>query len=132
MNDDPNAADEPLSVRDWLTAEELNALQRVPPLDRSQPASDWTRQGRIFGVMQDGCEHFARYQFDAAYQPPPVIRAVLEAFGEGTDSRVLAAWFHFPNGWLAEGGRAVSPRKVLNRSADVVAAARRRLSSYVA
>lgn len=39
---------------DWLTSEQLHALQADPPKSKSQPASDWRLRGRIFGVSRGG------------------------------------------------------------------------------
>ena len=118
---------------DWLTSEQLNALQETSPKSKSQPASDWKRRGRIYGVSRGGREYFARYQFDAMYEPLPVIREVLDAFGEVSDPWVLAAWFHYPNAWIASTeGSAVAPKDALDRRDDVVRAALQRRASYVA
>lgn len=118
---------------DWLTSEQLNALQDAPPKSKSQPASDWKRRGRVFSVSRGGREYFARYQFDAMYEPLPVVREVLEAFGDVADPWVLAAWFHYPNAWLAGGdGGALAPKDALDRRDDVVRAALKRRTSYVA
>jgi hypothetical protein len=56
---------------EWLTAEQINALQKRPPASRSQPASDWQRSGRIYSVTVDGQAYFAGYQFDTACEPQP-------------------------------------------------------------
>ncbi|MFT3815626.1 MAG: hypothetical protein QM740_20055 [Acidovorax sp.] len=118
---------------DWLSAEQLNALQDTPPASKSQPASDWKRRGRIFGVSRSGREYFARYQFDAMYEPLPVIREVLKAFGEVADPWVLAAWFHYPNAWIAGAeGAPVAPKDALDRGEAVVRAATKRRGSYTA
>lgn len=121
---------------DWLTAEELNRLQRNPPKVKSLPASDWKRRGRVFCVSYDGKDYYARYQFDSLYQPLPVIKDILDAYGEYADAWSLAAWFHFPNGWIAkegtEGAVPVAPKDALNRGADVINAARQRKGTYVA
>jgi hypothetical protein len=118
---------------DWLTSEQLNSLQTMPPKSRSQPASDWKRRGRIYSVGRSGREYFARYQFDAMYEPLPVIREILEAFGEVADPWALAAWFHYPNAWLVGADSApVAPKDALDRRDDVVRAALRRRTSYVA
>lgn len=118
---------------DWLSSEQVNALQESPPHNKSQPCSDWKRRGRIFSVGRGGREYFARYQFDAMYEPLPVIREILEAFGELADPWVLAAWFHYPNAWIVNAdGAPLPPKDALDRRADVVRAARRRQSGYVA
>ncbi len=121
------------SEEDWLTADQLHTLQADPPKSKSQPASDWKRRGRIFGVGQGGREYFARYQFDAMYEPRPVIRDVLKAFGDVADAWVLAAWFHYPNAWIAgPDGVPLAPKDALDRHADLIRAAQRRSNSYVA
>ena len=121
---------------EWLTAEQLNALQATPPANKAHPASDWKRRGRVFSVNYRGKEYFTRFQFDALYQPLPIIKEVLAAFGEVADSWTLAAWFHFPSGWLVtrdkRGAANVAPKDALDRGAAVVQAAAKRLSSYVA
>ena len=121
---------------EWLTAEQLNALQATPPSNKAHPASDWKRRGRVFGVSYRGREYFARYQFDALYQPLPVIRDILAAFGEVADAWTLAAWFHFPSPWLVRrdesGATPITPKDALDRRDEVVRAASRRLDSYVA
>jgi len=121
---------------DWLTAEQLNALQADPPAHKSHPASDWKRRGRIFSVNHGGKEYFARYQFDALYQPLPIVKDLLKAYGEVADPWTLAAWLHFPNGWLtraqANGAVPLAPKDALDQRAAVLNAARQRQASYVA
>jgi len=121
---------------DWITAEQINALQAEPPATKSHPASDWKRRARIFSVNYGGKEYFARYQFDALYQPLPVIKDILRAFGAVADPWVLAAWFHFPSGWIAKPGRAasepVAPKDALDQREAVLNAAAQRQASYIA
>ncbi len=103
---------------EWLSSEMLNQLQWEPPSNRSMPASDWKRRGRIFSVNFSGKEYFPRYEFDALYKPLPVIRDILKAFGSVADSWKLAAWFHFPNGWIVElrpeGPTPIAPKDALD------------------
>lgn len=125
-----------LEEGEWLTAEQLNALQPKPPAQKSQPASAWKRRGRIFGVNYSGREYFARYQFDEAYQPLPVIKDILRAFGTVADNWKIATWFHFPNGWLMKPGtdeqQPVAPKDTLDQRTEVLSAASNRHGSYVA
>ncbi|HSI48845.1 MAG TPA: hypothetical protein VLA61_11280 [Ideonella sp.] len=111
---------------DWLTAEQINALQPDPPANKAHPASDWKRRGRIFSVNYGGKEYFARYQFDVLYQPLPIVKEVLKALGEAADPWVLASWFHFPNGWL----NAEAPKDSLDHGQAVLAAAAKRQATY--
>jgi hypothetical protein len=121
---------------DWLTAEEINKLQGKPLAKKNLPASDWKRRGQIFSVPYDGKEYYPRYQFDATYQPLPVISEILGAYGECADAWSLAIWFHFPNGWIAKevGGGAfpVAPKDAMDRPSDVIRAARNQRGTYVA
>jgi hypothetical protein len=121
---------------DWITAEQVNALQAEPPANKAHPASDWKRRGRVFSVNQGGKEYFARYQFDALYQPLPIIKDVLKSFGEVADPWVLAAWFHFPSAWIAkpgsQGSVPVAPKDALDQRDIVLNAAAQRRVSYVA
>jgi hypothetical protein len=121
---------------EWLTAEQLNALQATPPANKAHPVADWKRRGRVFSVNYRGKEYFARYQFDALYQPLPIIKDILAAFGDVADTWTLAAWFHFPSPWLVRrderGATNVAPKDVLDRRDEVVRAAAKRLSSYAA
>lgn len=121
---------------EWLTADILNGLQPEPPSNRSLPASDWKRRGRVFSVTFSGKEYFPRYQFDAAYQPLPLMRDILAAFGTVADTWKIAAWFHYPNGWIVEsspgGIKPVAPKDALDRRDDLMKALEKRKGSYVA
>lgn len=112
---------------EWVEARQLTALER--------PLADWEQSGRVFSVEYEGSRYYARYQFDASLQPLPVIKGILAAFGDA-DPCAIAAWFHYPSGWLVEsheqGTRNVAPKNALDRRADVVRAAAKRLTSYVA
>jgi hypothetical protein len=125
-----------LEEGEWLTAEQLNAMQPKPPAQKSQPASNWKRRGRIFGVNYGGREYFARYQFDEAYHPLPVIKDVLREFGTVADTWKIAAWFHFPNGWISRPGTAagepLAPKDAVDQRHALMRAVTRRHASYVA
>jgi hypothetical protein len=121
---------------EWLTADMLNRLQPDPPSNRSLPASDWKRRGRVFSVTSGGKEYFPRYQFDAVYQPLPLMKEVLAAFGTVADTWKIAAWFHYPNGRIVEpragGIKAIAPKDALDRRDDLLKAIEKRNGSYVA
>jgi hypothetical protein len=121
---------------EWLTADMLNRLQPEPPSNRSLPASDWKRRGRIFSVTFGGKEYFPRYEFDAAYQPLPLMKELLAAFGTVADTWKIAAWFHYPNGRIVESGpegvKAIAPKDALDRRSDLMKTLETRTGSYVA
>lgn len=128
-----------LQGADFLTGDMINAAQSAPKENKSSVASDWKRRGRIFGVLgNDGKEYFPRYQFDLNYQPLPVIRDILAALGPLGDTWKIAAWFHFPNGWIgaadgAGGAGPLAPKEVLlTRGADLLVAARNQRGTYAA
>lgn len=126
-----------LNDGEWLTAEQLNALQASPPTNKSHPASDWKRRGRIFGVSYGGDEWFAGYQFDSLHQPLQIIKDILKRLGKVADPWDIAAWFHFPNGWIAQQAsdgsmRPVAPKDALNMREAILHAAAQRQSSYTA
>lgn len=120
---------------DWLTSEDINRLQASPPRNRSLPANDWKRRSRVFAVSYDGKEYFARYQFDDACRPLPIIKDILQEIGEVADRWETAAWFHYPSGWIADlvdGTRPIAPKDALNRRDEVLVAARRTRETYEA
>jgi len=123
------------SEEKWLTAEMLNHLQAEPPSNQLLPASDWKQQGRIFGVMFEGREYFPCYEFDTAYQPLPLITDILLAFGPVADTWKIAAWFHYPNGWIVESGnqgiKPIAPKDALDRRDDLIRTLEKRKGTYV-
>ncbi|SKD04108.1 hypothetical protein SAMN05445504_9140 [Burkholderia sp. CF099] len=97
-------------------------------------AGEWLQHGRIFGVEAGGQRYFARYQFDDHDEPRPVIRDILAEFGPADDPWTIAAWFHFPNGWIVEegGSEPIAPKDALDRPVAVLDAARRFRGTYAA
>ncbi|SIT50344.1 conserved hypothetical protein [Paraburkholderia piptadeniae] len=125
-----------LTRGEWLTAEQINELQAVPPANKAEPASDWKRHGSIFSVSIGGKEYFAGYQFDIMCQPLPVIKEILDVLGPIADSWKIAAWFHFKNGWILgtgeRAGQPVAPMDALDRRDSIVNAAKRMDRTYIA
>ena len=111
----------------WVGADCLRELNR--------PIATWEDEGRVFAIEYEGRRYYPRYQFDASLQPLPVIRDIIAAFGEA-EPWTLAAWFHYPSAWLVErdeqGARTVAPKDAMDRGADLVSAAAKRLSGWVA
>lgn len=120
-----------------LAREQIDSRHKTRGDDITSVASDWKRQGRIFSVNDGESELFPAYQFDGALQPRPIIKEILTQLGDAVDGWNVAAWFHFPNGWLsyrdASGAVvAVAPKDALDRAGDVVEAARKNYATYVA
>lgn len=121
-----------MATTEWLTAADIQSRHAGHP----RIVADWKRRGRIFSVRaSDGRDLFPAYQFDSAMQPLPIIKKALQAFGDMPDPWVLVAWFHYPNGWLAEGPpsrrRSVAPKSCLHDEEALLNAIRQRTESYV-
>ncbi|CAM2163485.1 hypothetical protein BLAT2472_130047 [Burkholderia latens] len=120
----------------WFTAEQINMRQAAPPVDKRQPASHWKRCGRIFSVSIGGTDYFAGYQFDAVSEPLPIIKDILDALGPITDSWTIAAWFHFPNGWITgtgdHEGQPIAPMDALDHRESIINAAKLLHGTYIA
>lgn len=126
-----------LSETSWVSSELINSHQKTLTEHKSAVASDWKRLGRVFSVNDGEREFFPAYQFDMEWQPLPVIKEILAQLGDLADGWNIAAWFHFPNGWLSyrdKSGAVVSvaPKDALDRVEDVVVAARKNRATYVA
>lgn len=119
----------------FITADMINDTQKSPRENKSAVAGDWKRRGRIFGVTgNDGKEYYPRYQFDMNYQPLPLIKEILTALGEKNDPWAIAAWFHFPNGWItarhADAALPLAPKDALADRRDAVLLAARNGTAY--
>lgn len=119
----------------WLTAEEIDHLQQDPSQAQSL-ATNWERHGCVFSVSYDGKNYYPLYQFNSLYQPLPVIKGILDAYGSYVDAWAVAAWFHFPNCWItgedSGGAVPVSPKDALHRCKELINAARNHKGTYVA
>lgn len=110
---------------EWLTVEQLAAIRAE--------ACDWLVQDRIFAVSYEGQDHVARYQLDGDDKPWPVVADVIRAFGPGADPWSIAAWFWYPNGWIAaEGGQPLPPSCAVDCPYTIRFALAKRGASYVA
>lgn len=120
----------------WLTSEQLRGLQPNPLASDDRLIEGWKRRNQVFSVSYDGKDYFPRYQFDARYQPLPLVEEVLAVFGPVEDTWTLAAWFHFPSPWLVErddlGATNIAPNDAIDQREALVSAAAKRLVSYVA
>jgi hypothetical protein len=118
----------------WVSAEQIRKRLRK----RVAPTADWKRRGKIFGLKIGEREFFAAWQFGEDNKPLPVIADALKALGPIADPWKIAAWFHFPNTWLAkpQGARSKSvsraPKDCLEQRGALLEAATKRNASYVA
>jgi hypothetical protein len=119
----------------WLSTDELCQFQGEFPNQRNEIIRDWLNKRMVFSVRYNGHEYFAKYQFDTTLHPLPVIKEIIEAFGIDDDPWALAAWFEYPNSWIvskrSDGIDLVAPKDALDRTQELVNAARVRKGSYV-
>ena len=94
-------------------------VRKAPPKNKSEPASRWKREGRIFAIQDRGVDLFPQFQFQDG-DPRKVIAKILAALPEDMSVWQIAFWFASGNGWLD--GDAPQD-KLTNESAVVAAAA---------
>ena len=105
-----------------MTAAEVRAASGLAPRNRSEPASRWKREGRLFAVRRSGVDLYPAFQLvDGA--PLPVIKEILAALPRHMTGWQVAMWFASGNGWL----QGAEPQKRL-ADPDAVAAAARKLA----
>jgi len=97
----------------------------------SEQFLQWVAEGKIFGVEHDGSQFYATYQFDGNGHPLPIIKEILQILRE-EDAWAIAAWFYFPNSWVAKNAMPVAPSAVLGWHDEILRAARCRTGTYVA
>ena len=103
-----------------MTAAEVRAASGLAPRNRSEPASRWKREGRLFAVRRSGVDLYPAFQLvDGA--PLPVIKEILAALPRHMTGWQVAMWFASGNGWL----QGAEPQKRLADPDAVVAAARK-------
>ena len=103
-----------------LTAIEVRAQSGLNPRNKSEPASRWKREGKIFTVRKGGVDLYPAFQFtDGA--PKGVMKSVLAELAEDFTPWQIAFWFESGNGWLD--GEA--PQDCLGKPDEVVLAAKR-------
>lgn len=104
------------------TAADIRAM-RAPgkmPKNKSEPASRWKRENRIFAIRRNGIDYFPRFQF-ADGAPLPVLKKVLNALPDDMTPWQIAFWFASGNGWLD----GIAPQEALKNETGVLLAAQR-------
>ena len=107
-----------MSGTTWLTADELAARICASRAGCADTTARWTAEGRLFALDIGGRAVYPAYAFDAAGEPLPVIRRVVQNLSR-QDALGLACWFESPNAYL-DGSR---PREMLVTDAERVVAA---------
>lgn len=103
-----------------LAAADIRAASGLAPRNRSEPASRWKREGRLFAVRRSGIDLYPAFQF-ADGGPRPAVKAILAALPDGMTGWQTAMWFASANGWLD----GAAPQDRLSEPEAVIEAARR-------
>ncbi len=103
-----------------LTGAEVRVASGLNPRNKSEPASRWKREGKLFAVRRSGVDHYPAFQF-ADGAPKPVVKAILAALPKDMTAWQIAMWFASGNGWLD----GAEPQERLSDPDAVVDAARR-------
>ena len=103
-----------------LTAKEVRDASGLRPRNRSEPASRWKREGKLFAVRRSGIDFYPAFQFVDGV-PRPVIKEILASFPKDMTGWQTAMWFASGNGWLD----GAAPQECLSDPDSVVHAARK-------
>ena len=103
-----------------LTGAEVRTASGLNPRNKSEPASRWKREGKLFAVRRAGIDHYPAFQFVDG-SPQPVIKAILAALPKDMTGWQIAMWFASGNGWLD----GAEPQERLSEPGAVVDAARK-------
>lgn len=109
-----------------LTSEEVTEAAGSVARNRSQTASRWKAEGKIFGLLWQGQDRFPAFQFKDG-RPRSVIGKILAALPSAMSPWEIAFWMVSTNSWLD--GQA--PRAVLDDEDRVVAAAREQAEAVI-
>ena len=103
-----------------LTAAEVRAASGLQPRNKSEPASRWKREGKLFAVRRSGIDLYPVFQF-ADGAPRPVVKKVLAVLPKDMTGWQVALWFASGNGWLD----GAEPQEYLSDPDAVIDAARK-------
>ncbi len=103
-----------------LTARQVRGASGLRPRNKSEPASRWKREGKLFAVRRSGIDFYPAFQFVDGV-PRPVIKEILAHLPKDLTGWQTAMWFASGNGWLD----GAAPQECLSDSDSVVLAARK-------
>lgn len=100
---------------------ELADLRGSRSVNPSTTSGRWLAARKIFAVSVAGDRRFPAFQFDEQGQPLPIIKTILDVFGDRVRGWEIALWLTGANGYL-DGRRPVD---VLGSDAEAVVEAAR-------
>ncbi|MEI7063653.1 MULTISPECIES: hypothetical protein [Dickeya] len=91
-----------LADSEWLPAQEVSrrAGAGVGVKNPSGLPNRWKRTGKIFAITSEGRDLYPAYALDIGGQPLPLLKKIIQVFGETKTPWSLAVWFGTPNSWL--------------------------------
>ena len=105
----------------WLSAAQIGKEAGFSLSNPSTQPNRWKKSLKIFALTRKGRDFFPGYALDSTFRPLPVIKEIIEIFGETKDSWGLAFWLSSANSFL--GGQR--PQDLLSESpSEVLEAAR--------
>ena len=82
-----------------LTTAQVRSVSGLEPRNKSEPASRWKRERKLFAVRHRGADLYPAFQFEDG-SPRAVIKKVLAALPKDMSGWQVAMWFASGNGWL--------------------------------
>lgn len=91
-----------LNDSEWLPAQEVSRRGGAAAgvKNPSGLPNRWKRAGKIFAITSKGRDLYPGYALDIGGQPLPLMKKIIELFGETKTPWSLALWFGTPNSWL--------------------------------
>ncbi|WP_313681643.1 hypothetical protein [Pantoea sp.] len=92
-----------LNDSEWLPAQEVSR-RGGGSADVKNPSglpNRWKRAGKIFAITSEGRDLYPAYALDVGGQPLPLMKKIIQLFGETKTPWSLAVWFGTPNSWLS-------------------------------
>lgn len=91
-----------LNDSEWLPAQEVSRRGGAGTgvKNPSGLPNRWKRTGKIFAITSEGRDLYPAYALDIGGQPLPLVRKIIELFGETKTPWSLAVWFGTLNSWL--------------------------------
>ena len=103
-----------------LTAAEVRAASALQPRNKSEPASRWKREGKLFALRLGGNDLYPVFQF-ADGAPRALIKDTLAVLPKDMTGWQIAMWFASGNSWLD----GAEPQSCLSDPKAVIYAASR-------
>lgn len=107
-----------LSQTSLLTAQQVRHLSGRRPSNKSEPASRWKRDNKVFAVYKNGINLYPAFQFEDG-MPKPIIKKILTVLPDDMTAWQIAFWFNSGNGWL----NGAEPQNCLGQTEEIIYAA---------